>query len=460
MTPTSRRLAAILLFAAAHAAFYIWYQQPDWSIAWTDQGGYRMLAEGIGASGQFTRYPGVTPFVPEALRTPGYPLFVAGVYTLAGSSQLAVAIAQGMLFLGICLMVFRLAGRVASRTAALVASTLCAAYAPLPYFGALVLTELWTTFVLTAAILATFRAVERSSAPWFAFSGFLLAYTALSRPVFILLVPCLILAAALLLWRRDVFGGARQWAPLVVAFVLTVLPWFAYNYRHFNSVTISPAGGIGRGLWESGWQGRWPGRVHAALTELASQPTSDETLRAEVERLAAGRGADVEPMLAYVLQWREIRRIWAYEEDPQRRFKVRIIADHTYLQAGLQNIRDDPWAFFTRRVVRGLFVLWAGEIPVRYTDINHLPDLAIRLIWIPQVLLAGLGMAGVILLARRGQWIAVVLLGGPLLYVTGVHFVLLTEARQSLPVKPLLIVAATVAGAEMVGRWRARAQTR
>ena len=38
------------------------------------------------------------------------------------------------------------------------------------------------------------------------------------------------------------------------------------------------------------------------------------------------------------------------------------------------------------------------------------------------------------------------LLALPLIYVTGVHLPLLCEARQSLPVKPLLLTLAAVGG--------------
>jgi 4-amino-4-deoxy-L-arabinose transferase-like glycosyltransferase len=460
MTSTGRRLALILLVGAGHAAFYIWHQRPDWTVAWTDQGGYRMLADGLRASGTFTRYPDEQPFVPEALRTPGYPLFVAAVSSVAGSSHLAVAAAQGVLFVLICLMVFHLAGRVGPPSLALAAAGLTALYAPLPYFAALVLTELWTTFVLTAAVLVTFHAIERRSASWFAAAGFLYACTALSRPVFILLAPFLFGTAACTLWRGAWRQRALHWTSLLVVCGVTLLPWFAYNYAHFGRVTMSAAGGIGRGIWESGWQGRWPGRLQAELTDLASRPTAEAELVRDVERLASERGFEAAPMVAYVRQWREIRRIWTDVDDPQQRVRARVVADETYLAVGLANIRADPVAFLGRRVARGLFVLWAGEIPVRYTTVNALPPWVIRLIWLPQIALVVLGLAGLVVMARRGHRPALVLIGAPLAYVTAVHFILLTEARQSLPVKPLLIVAATAGGAAFIGAIRTHRQPR
>ena len=70
---------------------------------------------------------------------------------------------------------------------------------------------------------------------------------------------------------------------------------------------------------------------------------------------------------------------------------------------------------------------------------------SIRLIWLVQVILLLLAAGGLIRLARHGRWPEAVLLALPLVYVTGVHLPLLCEARQSLPVKPLVLVLAAVA---------------
>ena len=457
MSDRWRPLLLIAILASLHGTFYIWYQQPDWTVAWTDQGGYRMLAHGLAAGGGFTRYPGIVPFVPEAIRTPGYPLFLALMFRLFGASHVVVACAQTGLFVLISMMAYALGRRVGGHDAAVGAGMLTALYAPLPYFAALVLTEVWTTFVLVAAVLAAWRAIDGDRPGWYAAAGFLFAYTALSRPVFILLAPFLGGVALVLLWTRTRWreaGGAGQarpqrrhvlqWALMMGVFMATVLPWLAYNHRHFGVATISPAGGIGRGIWEASWQGRWSSRAQSSLTDLADSESTDPQLADHVRAFARDAGEDPAPMLTYVQQWRSIRLIWTVPEKPDERVRARIVADRMYLSVGLQNIRQDVAGYLKRRLVRGQFVLWAAEIPVRYTTIDRLPTWMIRAIWLPQVIIAALGMVGLIALARRGASVAALLLGAPLVYVGAVHFLLLTEARQSLPVKPLLIVLAVV----------------
>ena len=49
------------------------------------------------------------------------------------------------------------------------------------------------------------------------------------------------------------------------------------------------------------------------------------------------------------------------------------------------------------------------------------------------------------ILVRRRRYAEAALLALPLIYVTGVHVPLLCETRQSLPVKPLVLVLAAIA---------------
>ncbi len=225
--------------------------------------------------------------IPEVIRTPGYPAFVALVYKVAGTSHMAVAVAQAFVFAGIALLVFAIARRVASEQTALVAAGLTALYSPLPYFGALVLTELWTAFVATVAMLMCLRAVQHRRVGDFAVAGVLLSATTLVRPAFVLLPFFLAIAMPLLVPAERRRPALARWGVLALAAAITLTPWFTYNYVYLGKFTLSPAGGVGRGLWEGAWQGHWAGRVQSDLTALAGEPIDDATLDARVRELAA-----------------------------------------------------------------------------------------------------------------------------------------------------------------------------
>ena len=438
-----RSLSLVCVVALAHAAFFIWYQWPDTSIAWTDQGGYRQLGTVLARTGLFTRYPDAPTFVPEVIRTPGYPAFVAAVYKVSGEgNDLAVAIAQSGVFAAICLAVFALARRLMRESIAYGAALGTALFSPLPYFGALVLTEVFATLMLTLAVLACVRAALGGRTSHYALAGLLFSATTLVRPGFVLLPFFLTIGVPLLVRAHRTRQHLQGWVILAVTAALTLVPWFAYNYINLGAFTLSPAGGIGRGLWEGSWQGRWPGRAQAELTDIAATPIGDAELEQRVAEVAARYDDNPRLMLAYAREWRTIRTIWESPIEPMERARSRVVADREYLRAALEHIREDPVGHVVRRLTRGVFVLWAAEIPIRYTDINAMPVSVIRALWAVQVLLLVLAVLGLIALARNGQYLGAVLFALIFVYVTGVHVPLLCEARQSLPVKPLVIVAA------------------
>jgi hypothetical protein len=448
MTATVRRaLLGITLVAIVHGLFFIWYQRPDWRTEWSDQDGYRRLAQVLATTGKFTRVPDAPQFVPEVIRTPAYPLFVATIYKVAGVRQMPVALAQTALFAAICLLVFAIARRVATDRLALGAAALTACFAPIPYFGALVMTEVWTTFLFTLSIWMAMRALESRRTMSFAALGVMLALTTLSRPVF-LFFPFALAAACIVVlpWAGVVRRpGLGQWAVLVAAFGVTLLPWFSYNYVNLGKFTISPAGGVGRGIWEGQWQATWSGRLQNELTLVADATDDRALLDTRVEAIAAREQLPSAPMIEYVHQWQDIRRIWTTPIEPRERATARVAADQEYLRVGLENLRTDSAAHLARRLARGVFILWAGEIPFRYSDINQMPPIVIRAVWGLQAAIGVAALAGLVALFRAGKTAEACVFGSCLLYITGVHFPLLTEARQSLPAQPVVLLLASFA---------------
>ncbi|HYU80397.1 MAG TPA: hypothetical protein VEK56_15510, partial [Vicinamibacterales bacterium] len=120
-----------------------------------------------------------------------------------------------------------------------------------------------------------------------------------------------------------------------------------------------------------------------------------------------------------------------------------------YRRVALENIRADLAGHIRRRLSIGTFVLWDADIPLRYSEINSTSPLLIRTFWSAQVVLVLLAVWGTICLINQGRLTDAWILVTPLLYVTAVHVPLLTEARQSLPVKPLLLIAAAIGGADL-----------
>ena len=450
--PARRSLWIVCLVAVLNGLFFIWYQSRDWTTLWTDQDGYRRLGEVLAATGKFTRFPDATPFVPEVIRTPAYPVFVAIIYRLFGIGQVPVALAQTALFVGICLLVFAIGRRVTSERTALFAALLTALFPAIPYFVPLVMTEVWTTLWFTVTMWLAVRTLDDRRARTFVLLGIAGGITALSRPAFVLFPFAL--AAVGIVVLPFARGAQRpsllNWTRMLAAFAMTMLPWFTYNYVTLGSFTLSPAGGVGRGIWEGSWQATWSGRLQDELTDLADETADRDTLDRRVTAVAAREGLPAAAMLDYVHQWQEIRRIWMEPTDANERARARVAADREYLRVGLENIRSHSAAHLVKRLARGVFILWAGEIPIRYSDINRLPPVVIRVGWAIQALIFAAALYGLLVFARSGRADAAALLAVPIVYVTAVHFPLLKEARQSLPAMPTVLLLAAVALTDVI----------
>jgi 4-amino-4-deoxy-L-arabinose transferase-like glycosyltransferase len=442
MSRTSARVL-IVLVAVAHACLYIVYQSPDWLTEWTDQNGYMLLGQALAETGRFTRYPLYPQFIPEVIRTPGYPLFVAAVYRTLGYGHLPVALAQAGVFAGIALLAYATARLVANDRTAFAVGLVVALYPTLPYFGALTMSELFTTFLVTLGVYLWLRALDDGGG-WAAGAGLVLAAAALTRPNFQYLPVALVLFAALMVPPSRVVR--RRSAVMLLVFVTAVAPWVIRNVVYFHAVSIAPpAAGIGRTLWEGNWQLAWPGRVQATLTRFAETTWDRSALDEQVLAYAGTVRMDAELMLRYVHEWQDMRRMWDDPQNPPDRAAARAEADRAYRRLAIENIRRHPVRHVWRRMTRGVALLWITEIPIRYSDINRLPTILIRLIWFVQGLVMAAAIAGVYVLWRRDARAQAAAFVALIVYITAVQVVLFSEARFTLPARPVELLLAVIA---------------
>ena len=244
---------------------------------------------------------------------------------------------------------------------------------------------------------------------------------------------------------------------MLVAFAAVVVPWVIHNVIYFNKVSISPpAAGIGRTLWEGNWQVAFPGRVQATLTHLAETTWDRAALDEKVRDYAGSVQMDPGLMLRYVHEWQDMRRRWDDPQEPSERAGARAEADGEYGRLAIDNIRRDPARHIWRRLTRGVLLLWITDIPVRHSDINALPTIAIRTIWFLQALLMLAATAGLWFVWGRGQRTEAATFAALIVYVTAVHTVLFSESRYALPAKPVVLLLATVAVSHYFARRRLR----
>ncbi len=194
------------------------------------------------------------PFTPTLVRLPGYPFFVAVVYSIFGhDNNTAVRIVQAVFDTATCVIVALLAllwteDEERKRKNALWAFVLAALCPFIVIYTATLLTETLTTFLMAAMTLTAtlaFKSVStKKSLLWWSFTGLLAGSAVLLRPdsgLFAAGIGLTLIVSHLFLktentgkflirfvqvgWRGAVFS---------LAFILVLAPWAIRNYRVFG----------------------------------------------------------------------------------------------------------------------------------------------------------------------------------------------------------------------------------
>jgi len=389
-----RFVLALALAAVALTVAYGIYLSPDWDPSRNDQVQYLALARGLVERGEYTRATLAEPFIPEPLRFPGYPLFLAPL-CVVGCSQWAITIAQSLLLGALVLMVARLAAPLVGTRGARIAAGLVGLYPGFAFFGAHVLSDVLGAVLSVATVLVTISLAPRALAG--VAPGALAAATTLTRPFLVFTLPLVLLLVAS---RRGARAVASAVAVAALVFLIGVSPYVAYVERGFGRPV---AGSTGAQLWLGYFQGM-SGALdgfEADQAEAGKQALS--TFDAITDRVAQAKA-----FLAL--------------DDQLRSRAVALIA-------------HDPLGFMGRGVTRSI-VLWAGDVPLR----SELVNAASTGIWVViNLVLLGVGIAGAVRLRSRGDGTFAI----PLFIVVAtwvLSYPLWAEGRFSLPAKPFLFI--------------------
>jgi hypothetical protein len=250
--------------------------------------------------------------MPLDTRVPGYPAFLAAIFSVAGNSSRAVMLTQAIVDLATCFVVALIAVRLApeaSRRRVALAGLWLAALCPFTAnYTAVVLTETLITFLTALAILLLVEAEARDAAsapdfdmgagtdagkgalsPWF-LGGVVAGFGALVRPE----TPLLLLAIGLVLtakWRRRVnwMKLARAGVLMGVGLLLPLLPWAARNWRTLHEAQfLAPRyvqmpddfAPVGFNAWTGTWLWRFRD-VYITLWRLNSEEIPIDSIPAQ-----------------------------------------------------------------------------------------------------------------------------------------------------------------------------------
>lgn len=164
---------------------------------------------------------------------PLYPLALSVVSAIGGTGVLAHR-AMGLLFGVVTMVLVGLLGRrAAGDRVGLIAASLCAIYPLMIAVDGALMSETLYGWLIAAVLLLTWRMLDRPGKRLAAASGAVLGLAALTRSEAVLLLPLLLLPAA---WRGAARGRALRMAAVVVGLAVVIAPWTVRNIYAFGRV--------------------------------------------------------------------------------------------------------------------------------------------------------------------------------------------------------------------------------
>ena len=202
--------------------------------------GYYEIAENLLNGNGFSKeiYP---PFIPDSVRTPLYPLFIAGlVYVF--KSYYAVLIAQIILGSLIPLLAYRIALQLLPKKRLANIVALILVFEPLTVqLSVTLMSETFFTVLLLSGItlFLDYMREQRGQALVFA-TGFI-ALATLARPTTQFL-PFLLILVIFLISRENIRLSVRHSLVVLSVFFALLVPWSVRNFIHFKNVALNVQG--------------------------------------------------------------------------------------------------------------------------------------------------------------------------------------------------------------------------
>ena len=168
-------------------------------------------------------------FGPIGYPYPLYPIFLAVIYVLGGDYH-TVYLVQGLMFASVVGLSYLMARQVAGHVAGIFAALLVMLDASLVGNAGLIVIENLQTILLMLAMVLSLYAIEQEKVRFHGAAGVLWGLATLVKPT-TLLWPIVSIPVYLLLeWKR---GWLMRSVFLILAFALTLSPWFVRN--QFNA---------------------------------------------------------------------------------------------------------------------------------------------------------------------------------------------------------------------------------
>lgn len=240
-------LALIFIIALILRLVAVFNLPPRYQIPLADASEYDKLAMNLLAGkGLVDTVTGL----PTSWRVPLYPLFLAFIYLIFGHSYFAARIIQSILGALLCVIIFYIGKITFNRKVGLLSAIILSCYQPFIFYAfyggpTFLLSENLFTFLLALLVLSLIKDFTKSFPPKGGFiSGILNGLLTLTRPV-AGLFPAVIFILLLFKNKYSLVLSVNKILPLLIGFILVILPWTVRNYFiHKAFIPFSTEGGL------------------------------------------------------------------------------------------------------------------------------------------------------------------------------------------------------------------------
>ena len=369
--------------------------------------------------------------IPDNLRTPTYPIFVAFIFFLCGRNLVAIAIAQIIIASLTTVLVYLLGRELYQDKAGRLAAVLFAIDLTALIYAHSLLTETLFVFLFTLSILLLAKYFQNLRTVWLVSSAITMGLAALCRPIALYFW----LFATILFWLRFhlTVKFLRFYVLFVGVFFLLITPWIVRNYYTFGVANFTSAQGVNLLL------------VNAAFLEADRLGISQQEAEAmlEYEALQNSPPNLNEAEQAQIFQKLGLQRIL---RSPFRYIKVHLIGIFTTL---VDNNVHDLWFFAGKgRTMSGTREVLFSQGPVTALRVftqsqNWKLSIAFFVSVFFQVLIYGAAMAGQFSLLKQKRFLVAAILFLPTFYLVCLGLPA-GDANFRYPAMPYLYLAASL----------------
>jgi 4-amino-4-deoxy-L-arabinose transferase-like glycosyltransferase len=247
-------LSCILLFSFI-VKLLLWINVLNTNLdlfTWGDTKAYHDTAVAVHRVGAFSMTAD-DPTDPQTYRTPGYPAFLAAIYTIFGERWSAAVMVQILISLLTIFITYHIARKLWDDRVALLAALIVSLETATLIYTLKIMTETLFTFLLVFMIYAGIKAIEnRRKFTWLLLCGISLAAATSVRPIsYYLLIPL----ALFFLWVS--IRNKWRWQTILICQLLILLPsilfvcaWKQRNERMSGSSVYTSIEGFYALFWQ------------------------------------------------------------------------------------------------------------------------------------------------------------------------------------------------------------------